>query len=137
MGSAHGIILMCDQRAEGRIEIAAFVANRELQQRATVAHQNHLHAADEGVELAASMRVAVVVNASESEEQWHHRAQFSEEFSQAGLMAIINGRQEPGANDFRLKIGDCRLIISRFALNLQSLSSNLQSYGNGKSFTRV
>jgi hypothetical protein len=37
MTSAHWIVLVGDRRAKRRIEIAAFVANRQLEQRAIVA----------------------------------------------------------------------------------------------------
>jgi hypothetical protein len=48
------------RHAKGGIEVAAFVADRELKERAPITYQHLLHGGDEGVELLICPRVFIV-----------------------------------------------------------------------------
>ena len=80
---AHGVVAVGDRCAERGVEVAALVADRDLQDVALEAGQDRLHLADERVELVGGVVVAVVVDAVEAQEQRHRRPELGEELAHA------------------------------------------------------
>jgi hypothetical protein len=89
------VVAVGDGRAERRVDVAALVADGDLQDERVVAQQYRLRGPHQGVEVLGRPWVAVVVDAVEPQEQRHRRAQFGEELAHAGAEAIGDRRDHP------------------------------------------
>ena len=97
----HGactVVLVRMRRAEDAVEVGALVADRDLEHVAAVLRADPLRTADEVVELPDGV-VGVVVDAPELDEQRDGRAQLGEELAAAGAEPLVDGRQDPLADD--------------------------------------
>ena len=89
------VVTVGDRCTERSVDVAALVADGDLQDVALVAVQDGLHGADELVELLLGVGVAVVVDALEADEQRHGRPQLGEELAHAAAEAVGDRRDEP------------------------------------------
>ena len=92
---------MGHRRAKGGVTIAALIANRQAEQGAAAALDDLLGAAHKSIQFFTRASICIVVNPLEAQEQRRRAAQLGEEGAQPGLLALINGLQQPGP---RLKI---------------------------------
>jgi hypothetical protein len=91
-----GVVFVGYRRAVGGIQVAALVANGELQEHPAKACYDCLGLADEDVQLFSSGAVAIVINAFEVQEEHDRRAQLGQEVTLPGLQALPHGRKDPG-----------------------------------------
>ena len=70
---------MSHRRTKRDAEVAPFIANDDLEQRAIVASQDALHRSDEGIKPGMSIRVGVIVNPGKAQEERNSRSQLGEE----------------------------------------------------------
>ena len=95
---ARAVVLVRVRRAEDGVEVGALVADRDLEHVAAVLRADPLRVPDEVVELP-DRTVGVVVDAPELDEHRDRRAQLGEELSPSGAEPLVDGRQDPLADD--------------------------------------
>ena len=83
---------MRDGRAKRRIEITAFVTNRQLQQATLKTRHNALNLMNEFIQFFGRIQILIVINSAEAQEQRRSRAQFCQKFSLPGLEQAIYRR---------------------------------------------
>ena len=96
----HGpmrVILVGHRRTERATEVAAFIANNDLEQGAVIARQHPLHRTDERIEARFRVGLVIVVNPDETHEHRHSGAQFRQKQALPGQFSRIDGWQEPRA----------------------------------------
>ena len=100
------VVFMSRGGAESGIQVAALIADVQLQQGAFVAGQDGLDTDDESIKLFAGLLVIVVVNADEAQEKGDGRAQFGEKGAVPALIALEDGGQDPRAQGVGLQEKD-------------------------------
>ena len=98
-GGARGVVLVRPRGAEDRVEVGALVAERELERVPAEVVEDALRAADELVELADRLVVAVVVDPAEAHEDGNRRAQLRQELASPRAEPLVDGGQHPRANE--------------------------------------
>ena len=107
--SSGRVVLVGDRRAERRIQIAALVAHRYLQQEAFVTVDDVLCVSGKFVQFSAGIIIFVVVDAGELKKHSHRRPQFGQKRFRALLKMIIDRRQQPGTGNLIVNLeGDRR-----------------------------
>ena len=94
-GRPDVVVFVGDGRAKGGIEIAALVADGELDQAAVKAGQDVLDLPDKAVQLLGGVLVVVVVDAREAQEEGHRRAQFGQKLAQSAAQPLVDRGQQP------------------------------------------
>src|SRR4029078_7756440 len=80
----HSVVLVRHRRAEGRVEVAALVADRELHQCPLVATEHPLNCPDARVEAVARVRVVREVDPGKAQEERDCRPELGEELTLSG-----------------------------------------------------
>ena len=93
--SPSRIVVMGDRRAEGRIEITAFVAGRDLDQRCLDLGQGLLNPTDVGIQLGRCIRIALWVQAIDPHKEGDSRAQLTQITDVAGRNPVSHCGQQP------------------------------------------
>ena len=106
------VILIGHGRPEGDVEEAAFVANRQLHQRAAVLLDHASGPADEGVQLFARVGIAVIVNAIKADKHRDRRPQLREKLAATGAQPRKHFRQQPLLE--RVRIERLRIQVPAF-----------------------
>ena len=96
---AGGVVLVGDGRAEVDVDVAAFIADVEVDQGALVAFHHRLHPTHVAVEFFASGGIVVVVDAAEAQEEGDGGAQFGQKVAQSLAQPRVDRRQQPTAQD--------------------------------------
>ncbi len=92
---SSNVVFVGDRCAKGNVDIAALVADGQLQQGSVKAGGGTLHPAHVGVKLLARVVVRIVIDSSEAEEQGHGRTQFGLESVLPAFDAFVSARQNP------------------------------------------
>lgn len=93
---APDVIFVGDGSAENAVEITALVTDRDVDEEAAIAGEETLNPADKGAEFLPGEVIAIVIDASEFEEDGDGGTEFGEEFALAGGEAVEHRGEEPG-----------------------------------------
>ena len=91
----RGVVLVCKRRTEHREQIAAFVAEGELQQVSPERCDDVLNVPDDRVQFSHRVVVAVVVDAGEMHEHRDSGAKLRQELASTGSQSLAHHRKDP------------------------------------------